>query len=176
MKKILYVLMFVLFGFTVNAQTTNEDFVGFERGSVFTTGHFSYDDASENFNLGVAANVFFTSKLSLGVGFDREAGLTNVLMENYDSHNVSVNVRYYHTPEKRFSFFGELGSRFNLDDELSPTNGNVDISLNPGINYFISRKFSLESKLGLVNYELNNNNFSVGTNLTNIQLGLNYRF
>ena len=49
----------------------------------------------------------------------------------------------YYSAAKQFSVFAELMGAKNLDD-----NANVNIAINPGLNYFLSKNFSLETKLG----------------------------
>lgn len=162
MKKILLTIIAV-FAFTI-AQA-QEETPGFSKNDFFVTGSFSYVDSTEDFNFNSTVNTFITDNISVGAGYSRlQNGSTK-------TNDISVNVRNYFTPANQFSLFGELGTTMNLDG-----GSNFNIQVNPGINYFISNSFSLETKLGLINFDTETSDFMFGTNLSNITLGLNYRF
>jgi len=164
MKNFLLSLIAVfVFTFT----SAQEKTVGFSKNDVFVTGSFSYDDSTEDFNFGAAANLFLTSNISVGAEYARTQD------GDFKANTVAVNARNYFTPANQFSLFGELRFATNVGSDSS---SNVNIQINPGFNYFISNNFSLESRLGLIGYDTETENFTFGTNLANLTFGLNYRF
>jgi opacity protein-like surface antigen len=164
MKKLLLSLI-AIFAFTfANAQ---EETVGFSKNDLFVTGSFSYADSSKDFNFGAAANVFVTPNISVGGEYVRTQN------GEFKTNDIAVNGRNYFTPANQFSLFGELRVATNVD---SDSGSNFNIQVNPGINYFISNNFSLETKVGFIGYDTETSDFTFGTNLMNVALGLNYRF
>ena len=118
----------------------------------------------------------------------------------YEQKRTSIDVgafgRYYFTPSSKFSIFGQLGasyqfSKFEYAADYggeTKTNGFV-VAVAPGINYFISSHFALEATFGILSYttskpdydamfadETSTNSFEFGLNLSNINLGLVYKF
>lgn len=163
MKKFLLAFIAIFTFAFVSAQDTKP---GFSKNDVFVTGSFSYADETKDFNFNAAANMFITSKISIGAGFERTE---NEL--DGKRNKVAVNIRNYYTPENQFSLFGELRASNYVEGSSS-----FLVEVNPGINYFISKNFSLETKLGLISYNADSENFTFGTDLANIAFGLNYRF
>lgn len=114
--------------------------------------------------------------------------------------------RYYFNPEKKFSFFSGLAfsylniknssenSNLVFSSQLNPNVNSNSSSINqngflasfiPGVNYFLSNKFSLEANIGILSYSSIKadyqdakalNTFNIGLNLSNVNLGLVYRF
>lgn len=162
MKKFLLAFIAIFAFATAQAQEAKP---GFSKNDLFVTGSFSYADSTEDFNFSATANTFVTSNISVGAGYTRTQ--TGDLKTN----DINVNVRNYYTAANQFSLFGELRAAKNIDG-----NPNFNLQVNPGINYFISKNFSLETKLGLVDYNTESGNFTFGTDLANIAFGLNYRF
>jgi hypothetical protein len=164
MKKILFIAIALIAMQTSFAQT-QESTPGFSKGDTFVTGSFKYSDATKDFNLSASANTFVTKSISVGAGY------TRTQLGDVKTNDATVNVRNYYSAAKQFSVFAELRGAKNLDG-----NANVNIAINPGLNYFIAKNFSLETKLGLLSYNTDGGDYELGTDLTNIQLGVNYRF
>ena len=163
MKKFLLAFIAIFtFAFATAQEATTP---GFSKNDLFVTGSFSYSDATENFNFSASANTFVTSNISVGAGF------TRTQVGDLKTNDITANVRNYFTPANQFSLFGEFRVAKNIDG-----NPNFNLQVNPGINYFISKSFSLETKLGLIGYDTETEDFAFGTDLTNITFGLNYRF
>jgi len=164
MKKILFIAIALIAIQTSFAQD-QESTPGFSKGDTFVTGSFNYSDATKDFNLSASANTFITKSISVGAGY------TRTQLGDIKTNDVTVNVRNYYSAAKQFSVFGELRGAKNLDG-----NANVNIAINPGLNYFVSKNFSVETTLGLLSYDTDGGNYEFGTDFRNIQLGLNYRF
>lgn len=164
MKKILFIAIALMAIQTSFAQT-QECNSGFSKGDTFVTGSFNYADVTKDFNLSASANTFITKSISVGAGY------TRTQLGDAKTNDATINVRNYYTAAKQFSVFAELRGAKNLDG-----NSDVNIAINPGLNYFISKKFSLETTLGLLSYDTDGGNYVFGTDFSNIKLGLNYRF
>ena len=100
--------------------------------------------------------------------------------------------RYYWMPASKFSIFAELGVDYMNTSEDSGVSGAEKFKTNgfgfafaPGINYFLNNHFALEAKWGVLGFNSvkadvegakATNNFNLGVNLSNINLGLVYKF
>lgn len=201
MKKLLLSAIAV-FAFTAaNAQENL-----FAKGDVFLSGTVNVgstkqgDNSTTGFTFSPKAGYFVTENIAVGLGVDfysnkNDNGAGSVDKDN----NFGANVfgRYYFTPASQFSVFGQLG--FGISSEKNTqevTVGNTTVStdtkyngfnvaLAPGINYAISKHFSLEAAWGVLGYNSRKldadgakaaNTFNFGVNLSNINFGLNYKF
>ena len=70
-------------------------------------------------------------------------------------------------------------------DAMDLKRSGINVGLGLGMNYFVSSNFSIEAGLGLLNYSSmkfdadgaeNETSFGLGADLTNISLGVNYKF
>ena len=98
------------------------------------------------------------------------------------------NGRYYFTPADKFSLFGQLALGFGSEkyddgaDSVKASTFGVNAGL--GLNYFLSSNFALQASwagLGYNSHKLEDaddsyNTFGLNANLTNINLGLVYKF
>lgn len=202
MKKLLVVGAVALFA-TVNAQETSTE--GFAQGSTFITGAVGFgsdktgDAKTNEFTISPSVGYFVTSNIAIGarVGFTSakvsdEVANVNV-EEKTDAFTAGVFGRYYWMPASKFSIFAELGADYGtsksttktpLGDFESKFNG-FNIGFAPGINYFLNKNFALEAKWGVLGYSsvkpdvdgaISTNSFDFGVNLSDINLGLVYKF
>lgn len=202
MKKVLLSAVALLaFGFA-NAQEEKSN-GGFSKGDVFVSGSFgitsdkAYDMNSgdllktNGFSIAPKVGFFVTENIAIGgkLGF----GSSKVEVDGVSGENkvndltVGAFGRYYFTPGSQFSLFGDLGVDYmstNYDSMDLKRNG-INAGLGLGMNYFVSSNFSLEAGLGLLNFSSmkfdfdgaeNETSFGLGANLTNISLGVNYKF
>lgn len=95
--------------------------------------------------------------------------------------------RYYFTPANQFSVYADFGLDYMSTDydAYDAKRSGINAGLGLGMNYFVSSNFSIEAGLGLLNYSSmkfdvdgaeNETSFGLGANLTNIALGVNYKF
>ncbi|AWG24279.1 hypothetical protein FK004_03090 [Flavobacterium kingsejongi] len=200
MKKILFSTMALMaFGFmnaqeNANVPITNN---GFKQGDVFMTGSIGIgsestgDNKTNSFNVKPKAAYFLTENIAVGAALGFMSGKTEVpLAPDVKTTEFSVGVfgRYYFTPGSTFSVFGELGVDYihSKQEALTEDTSNAfRIGLAPGVNYFVSQHFALEATFGVLSYRTNNpstdgvdntDNFNLGLNFTDINLGLIYRF
>jgi opacity protein-like surface antigen len=193
MKKIILSVAAVLAFGAANAQDSNGG--GFTKGSMFISGSVGYQsdkigDASGNqFTFSPAFGYFITEDMALG---GRLSVMTGESIENGDKSSefgLEVFGRKYWTASSQFSLFGELAVGFG-SGKIEDVVGNEDkynafgVNAGIGVNYFISSNWSLEAKwaaLGYNSYKVDGaddayNTFGLGADLTNITLGLNYKF
>jgi opacity protein-like surface antigen len=205
MKKIiLSAIALVAFGFA-NAQdaTTATGGKGFANGDVFISGSVGFsssstgDFKSNSFNITPMVGFFVSDNIAIG-GMIGYASSTQDEFDGLDIFEVKENTfsvgafgRYYTTPSSDFSFFGELGIAYATSkqevegvDGESKTNG-FGFALSPGVSYFISNNFALEASIGALSYTSakpdadgaeSTDTFGLELNLTDIQLGLVYKF
>jgi hypothetical protein len=203
MKKIiLSAAALFVFGFA-SAQDAKESTggKGFANGDVFVSGSVGFnssstgDFSSSSFNIMPKVGFFVTENIAVGgqIGyisttadiFDDVEG--DIVESKTNTFSVGGFGRYYATPASDFSFFAELGinymsTNYDLADYKESGFG---IALAPGVSYFISSNFALEASIAALSYSTskpdfdgaeNTNNFGLNVDLTNINLGLVYKF
>ncbi len=193
MKKIILSAIAVLaFGFA-NAQ----DGKGFNNGDAFISGSLGFnstsigDNSTTGFSVSPKFGFFVTSNIAVGAAFGFEGRTTNTglpLAKDVKNNTFTAGVfgRYYATPASDFSVFGELGVNYSTSkpDGGTTTNG-FGVALAPGISYFVSKHFALETTIGVLSYDTKKldvngaeatNSFNVGLGITDIKLGLVYKF
>lgn len=206
MKKILLSAAAVIaFAFNAQAQETTGT-TGFSEGDVFMTGSVGfgsqkYGDAKTNqFTIAPKAGYFVTSNIALGaqIGYTSATetevvgGPFGPVTADTDTNTFTVGVfgRYYFTPARNFSFFGQLGVDYataKSETEGIPGENKADgfnVGLAPGISYFVSDHIALEATFGLLGYNTvkvdgdseSTNSFEIGADFTNIQFGIVYKF
>lgn len=195
MKKLLVASAVALFA-TVSAQETSTE--GFAQGDTFITGAVGFgsektgDEKGNTFTIAPSAAYFITSNVALGA----RVGYTNNKVEEgndevkTDAFSAGVFGRYYWMPASKFSIFAELGANYRTastkvtGSDKFKANG-FGIEFAPGINYFLNKNFALEAKWGVIGYNsvkpdvdgaTATNSFNIGANLSNINLGLVYKF
>lgn len=203
MKKVLLSAVALLaFGFA-NAQEEKSTNGGFSKGDVFVSGSFgitstkAYDMNSgdllktNGFTIAPKVGFFVTENIAVGgkLGFGSSKVEIDGVSGESKVNDLTVGAfgRYYFTPSSQFSLFGDLGVDYmstNYDSMDLKRNG-INAGLGLGMNYFVSSNFSIEAGLGLLNFSSmkfdfdgaeNETSFGLGANLTNISLGVNYKF
>lgn len=182
---------------TLAAQESQSE--GFKKGDTFLTGNVGYyttkNDATKvnNFSISPEIGHFVTDNIALAAFVSYTSAKNEDLYFNTSTKNTTygagVFARYYFTPANKFSFFGNLGASYNSNkvessaDEL--TGNGFSIQAGPGINYFISPRFSLHTFVGVVSYgtsktkyagyEDKTTGFNASLNLSNVSFGLTYK-
>jgi len=193
---------------TTTTTTMSEGGKGFSSGDVFLSGAVGFtsdsfgDSKSNTFTVAPKAGFFVSDNIAVGVAFryrgetdetEYTAGdLTITIEEESSTLSVGAFARYYATPASDFSFFGELGFNYNTtnsnDGEVLSEDvkfNGFDITLSPGVSYFISEHFVLEASIGALSYETTTqdiddaddmNTFNIGLDLTDLTIGLLFKF
>jgi outer membrane protein W len=203
MKKIILSTIFLC---TVHFMNAQEE--GYSKGNIMLTGGFGFksestgDNKTNGFNVNPKVGYFVTSNIAAGlaIGFSNSKEENPVTITKNNQLSAGLFGRYYFTPAQKFSFFGELG--FNILSGKTETitavvgpiqpptveskfNG-FNFALAPGVNYFLSKNFALETSIGVIGYRSvkpkdapgsnATNTFDIGFNLANVNLGLIYKF
>jgi hypothetical protein len=155
---------------TASSGSTQE---GFRQGDIFVSGSFGYNSASENTTILPRLGYFLKENIAL-VG---TIGLVDD--DNGERFVIGAAARYYTTPAAKFSLFGQAGIGFESGDEVTI----LSIGIQPGLSYFLNNHFSVEAtvgEFGIVNTSIDgggsDTDFNFGANLSQIGLGLNYKF
>lgn len=184
------------FGFA-NAQDTTTESAGgkgFANGDIFISGSLNVSSTKDgdlktsSFGIMPKVGFFVADDIAIGgqVGFmtskDEAENKTNTF-------NVGAFGRWYGTPASDFSFFAELGvnyrnSKFTDDATDTDTKSSgFGIALSPGVSYFISSNFAMEASIAALTYDSNKpdegdsaTSFGLNANLTNVSIGLVYKF
>lgn len=200
MKKSLLSIVALLAVGALSAQESETVSEGFKAGDAFITGSVSYDytknDASKvnQFGVGPSVGYFVSDKIALGISGTystiKSEGITYPSVNKTKSYSAGVFGRYYFTPANKFSFFGNLRVSYNhnkLDSNqvTERTGSGFGVQAGPGINYFISPRFSLQTSLGFLSYgssktklggvESTSNGFNAGLDFSNLSFGLLYK-
>ena len=173
----------------------------FVTGSVGFSNSKVENLSTDSFTFSPKAGYFINDNIALGitVGYSKAENLFN----NYDITETVTTMqtgafgRYYFMPANRFSVFTQLSLNYIVEDIdysglniLSTyTSRGFNVAFAPGINYFISNRFALEANFGIIEYtslktenpgimsdDISSNSFSLGLNMTNINIGLLYKF
>ncbi len=169
---------------------------GFANGDIFISGSFGYDssstgDAKDNtFEVSPRVGYFVAENIAIGA----RLGYTTRSQENGAGGEVDTNTfnvggfgRYYFTPASKFSIFGEFGldyfsSKVDVGAGDATTDG-FGVGVGPGVSYFLGSNFAIEAFWGALAYASSNpeqgestDNFSIGLDLNDINLGLVYKF
>ncbi len=198
-KVILSVVAICAFTFA-NAQDKKESGLGFSKGDVFVTGGFSLtssndkntDAKTSGFAIVPQVNYFVSENISLGARLGYQTTKTSVAGTDVNDDSVvsfGLAGRYYVTPASQFSVFAELGVDYstysdNLTGSTYKENG-LNVAFAPGLNYFISDKFSIETKVAVLGFGSSKSNisgdkgssaFALGLDLSAVSFGVNYKF
>ncbi|WP_304344435.1 outer membrane protein [Chryseobacterium koreense] len=197
MKKLLVVSAVALFASMSAQETSNE---GFAKGSTFVTGAVGFNSVKtgnvkeNNFTISPSVGYFVTSNIALGarIGYNNLTKDNGTRKATVDTFTAGVFGRYYWMPASKFSVFAELGADYAnssydsgvAGSQKSKANG-FGVEFAPGISYFLSNNFALESKVGVLGYNSvkpdatgaeSTDSFNFGLNLNDIKLGLVYKF
>lgn len=197
MKKIILTAMAVFaFGFA-NAQDKKESSEGFTKGDVFVTGIFAFassndkenDFKTNGFEIAPQVGFFITENIAIGgkIGFSSFKEEDNGDVEKISGLSLGAFGRYYFTPAKAFSLFGELGIDYNSTDYKSDdykVNG-IGAGLGLGMNYFVSSNFSIEAGVAVLGFTSEKGDyvgadsttgFAFGGDWRAVTFGVNYKF
>lgn len=201
MKKIiLTVVALSAFGFA-NAQKKMESNLGFAKGDVFVSGALKFSSDSkvynykeDNFVFAPSLGYFVTDNIALGVNLNLGSGSVQATSTSGKSKTSTFGAgiagRYYFTPASQFTLFVELGAAFGTV-KSTPVLGNstkvnsFGVALAPGLDYFVSKNFSLETKIALLSYASgkgdwtgaeNASSVRFGADWTSFTFGANYKF
>lgn len=197
MKKILFSVS-TLLAFGVMSAQEEPATTGFKQGDALITGSVSFnsqkqgDAKNTSFSIAPSAAYFVTSNIALGVNIGYRHSKSKV--DNTDNESTFNSIspgifgRYYFTPANKFSLFADVETAYV--STKSETNSGVDYkttgfsaSAGPGFNYFLTNHLALETVFGVLSYGSqkpengdSTSNFSVNLNLSNIYLGVVYKF
>ncbi len=202
MKKLLLSAAAV-FAFTyANAQETTST-GGFSTGDVFISGSVGFgsektgDFKTNEFNFSPRVGYFVSENIALGVALgyssvtaDEEFAGLGIFETKTTAFEVGAFGRYYFMPSNQFSLFTQLGVNYGTaklevdSEEVSKVNG-FNVEFAPGVSYFISEHFALEASFGILSYTTvkpdaddadSTNTFQFGLDMSDINLGLVYKF
>lgn len=162
MKKTILVSLSMLMILTqVNAQNSN---FGFKKGEMYLSGMFAVSsttidkEKSTTFELEPSFGYMLTNNLAAGVsfGYGMIKNKLDTIAFNDDNTAISGGLfaTYYFNPGSRYSFYGTAGFDYlSINDKFSKikTTG-FDISIVPGINYFVSKKLALQASVGRLGF------------------------
>jgi hypothetical protein len=210
-----FLLFTVVFTFSVTF-AQEEPGHGFNRGDFFVSGTMSYNNSNNRDNLGstkkgnrlviepeigffIHPNIAMGTRLSVFTNTSKNSNSNEVEESGY---GVGVFGKYFFTPKKRFSIYGELSAmyrtseieqKFTLQNQIETRkseNKGYNIAISPGMQFFVSEKLALTSRIGSISYNSSDNenispnggkstsdvkNFSINLGLDSIYFGLLYR-
>lgn len=192
MKKHLFLLVAIFFTKYV-AYSQDNNYI-LKKGDVFINGSIGFQNTTINkynentIDFSPRVGAFISSKFLIGlqVGFGQKKATDSVVLSNKSILNLGAFTRYYFTPEKQFSVFTNLSADYTSEnDQLSKKIDNkYEISVSPGVHYFISKDFLLEATLGKIAIGSSKSNaasspkidkFDLSVNISSIELGLTYK-
>jgi Outer membrane protein beta-barrel domain len=202
MKKLILSAVAICAFTFVNAQDKKSNSgEGFSQGDVYVTGSVGFGSTSKvtayktsQVTFSPTVGYFVTENISIGLGLTVANGsVQNTEMSDTNKTNtfgIGVNGRYYFTPASKFSMFLGLGIDSRTDKQTPATGtatkfSSFGLGLEPGINYFVSKNFSIEAKIAALSYRSgkadydgaeNESSFGLGVNLAAINFGVNYKF
>lgn len=187
MKKLFIVLAAAFMAVNVNAA----------KGDMVISGTVGFESQNEVDGLRESATGFtiapsFTYFLSDKFGIGGEVGFSSKKVGEGDAANiiaVGVFGRYYFMKSEKFGVFGQAGLGVGFANEAAGEGTIIAFAVNPGIQYFINKKWSIEASLAdvltigsfspkggdaVTDINLNVNPFDLNFNA--LQLTLNYHF
>ncbi len=200
MKKLLLSAAAVMAFATMSAQETAT--TGFSGGDSFLTGSLGYsstktgDFKTDEFTITARYGYFVTNNIAIGPqiaymsGTTMEEGPFGELVDvDTNAFEVGAFGRYYFTPARNFSFFGQLELAYGTaksETEFGEVKANgFGVQLAPGISYFVSDHIAFEATFGLLGYNTvkpdvdgaeSTDTFQIGADFTQINFGMVYKF
>jgi hypothetical protein len=175
MKKI--ILIFAVFISTIAVKAQDSNSLGFDNGSKFISGSFKFETQEVGTNRPLNVSVTYNKFIGDDISYGFTLGInSNELIAN--DYVIGMDVRNYYTPKSQFSVFSKIGFNLTVPAEKGGDN-KFDLFVGPGMSYFISKNFIVETSLGLINTRISNDfsqNFSINTDLSGLKLGLAYKF
>lgn len=193
MKKAIFTISIILLTtIIVNAQKSSE---GFSKGNIFTSGQFAFnsqttgDLKTTSIDFSPTVGYFVSNNVAIGV----QLGVTNSISKfkstktgEKNGYSAGVLARYYMNPTNKFSVFGSAALNFgalNTKDSINTTNFSFGFA--PGISYFLSNHFAIETTIGNLGFSSTKpdvagsdatNSINFGLNLTAATFSLVYKF
>jgi hypothetical protein len=169
---------------------------GFKEGDFVVTGAFGVTSSSAggtsntSFKILPSLGYFISDKIAIGgtLGYEKNGGglAGGVVTGGTNNFIVGAFGRYFITPKSQFSLFGQGLLKFisSSPEGGSGSNTTFGLGFSPGLNYFVSSRFSLEATFGEVGFESqsasggggSNTGIKFGLDMTDINLGLTYKF
>ena len=194
MKKLVCITALALLAFSnANAQDSNDTTVGFANGDIFFSGTASYvtnkfgEEKDETFAFVPKVGFFVSDNIAIGgqvgYGFSKEE-FEGEEVGNLQIAQLGVFARYYNKPANQFSLFGQLSVDYlSINNKIADAKATgFDVTIAPGISYFVSDNFALEATVGLLSYTSvkpdggeSTNTFSTGLDFSNVSFGLVYK-
>lgn len=183
MKKILLLAVAIACIGLANAQekTVNN---GLKRTS-WGIGQIQYQDDEakdeKQFTIMAIAGTFITPDIAIGAGFGYT--YTTVKQDDRDAITTFIMmplVRKYWKINNKFYLFGQADVPFKVYDDAI----GYGLNFHPGIDFFLSSKFTLEATFGAFGYNAiqrtNNSDAirvtNIGFNMNEIKIGIKYIF
>lgn len=172
----------------------NTNSLEFKKGDIFVSGILGYKSKKEmegtesTFTIQPNVGYFVTNNIAAGllIGYKSTTNTPKSSVgTTQNEFNVGLGGRYYVTPENQFSLYGQ--ALFEMDF-LGQTGGGkataIGFGVTPGLNYFLSKKFSIEANIGELSYKSlkikdaseASNDFTLELDWSAIKLGLSYKF
>lgn len=202
MKKLLLSAAALMAFAATSAQETAT--TGFSGGDMLLTGSLGYnstktgDVKTNEFTMTARFGYFVTNNIVVGPQLAFVDGTsTQVNPVTGDPMDVDTNAfeagafgRYYFTPARNFSFFGQLEAAYATAKTESAVfgEGKADgfgFQLAPGISYFVSDHIAFEATFGILGYNTvkpdfegaeSTDTFQIGADFTQINFGMVYKF
>lgn len=176
---------------------------GFSNGDMFLTGSLGYSSSktgefkSNEFTISARFGYFVTNNIVIGPQLSYMDGTSNefdpIIGGPVDVDTSAFEAgafgRYYFTPSRNFSFFGQLEVAYATAKSETgfgefKANG-FGFELAPGISYFVSDHIAFEATFGALGYNTvkpdvdgadSTDTFELGADFTQINFGMVYKF
>ena len=168
---------------------------GFAQGDIYVTGSLGfnstkyYDSKSNNFTFSPSVGYFVTDNIALELNVLVGSG-KDVDDDKNSTFGGGLGATYFFTPASQFSFTLGLGASYTTSKRKYHTGGEgtwnrLGAALVPGLNYFVSDSIALRAGIGALSYTgvkpdfpgaEADKSFGINLNLTNINLGVTYKF
>ena len=167
MKKIILLVAVALFALTTNAQDKDQGFKGAWWG--LGTVNYSSDDATDttSFLILPAVGTFIAPTVTVGAA----VGYLSTKTGEADATNITIFkplVRKYWGASDKFFIFAEASVPMLFNKNFNQ----YGFQIEPGIDYFIGGKWTVEAKFGRIGYTLLNpdggdsvNSFDININM-----------
>jgi len=187
MKKIILTIVALSAFSFANAQNKKESKLGFAEGDVFVSGTLTFGSDSkvtnykqDNFVFAPSLGYFVTDNIALGINLNVGSGSVQATSSSGTSKTSTFAAglagRYYFTPASQFTLFGELGVAYG-GVKSTPAIGTAQkvnsfgVAFTPGLNYFVSKNFSLETKIAVLSYVSAKGDWTGAENASSVRLG-----
>lgn len=184
MKKVNLIIL--LISISLISIKTNAQKLGFEEDDfalTVSTGAFGSktgDVEQSGYNFQFSNAMFLIKHVTVGLKF----GFNGISSVN-DNFSFGVFSRYYFTPEKRFSIYGNLGFDYMTQKKDNEIGNSSVIKITPGVSYFLNENIIIEAGIGGFGFNstivkdeeasIHTNKLFFGTDLSSLQFGIVFR-